>query len=88
MLRRGCFGFRTLAEMREEHPELEPIVGRIAATLRARMTELVREGQRSGDFRSDRPAADLAEVLVAGFVAPLLLPASEDHARALLAVVA
>ena len=88
MLRQGCFGFRTLAEMREEHPELEAIVGRIALTLRGRLTDLVREGQDCGEFRRDRPAEELAEVVASGFVSPLLLPPSDGHSRALLAVVA
>ena len=74
MLRQGCFGFRTAAELREVHPEIEAAVAVFGRQLEGMLADIIREGQELGEFRNDRPAEELAAVLTGGFMAPLILP--------------
>jgi len=86
MLRQGCFGFRTAAELREVHPEIEAAVSVFGRQLQGMLADLIREGQAAGEFRADRGADELAAVLTGGFMAPLILPPDAQRNRAFLAI--
>ncbi len=86
MLRHGCFGVRTVSELREEHPELFELSTVFSRAIESLLVPILREGQAAGDFRTDRDAEDLARVLAVGFMAPLMLPPDEARNRAFLAV--
>jgi hypothetical protein len=47
---------------------------------------VVREGQERGEIPRKHPAEQLAAVLTVGFMAPLILPASEERNRAFLSL--
>lgn len=86
MLSQGCFGFRTAAELREVHPEIEASVAVFGRQLEDMLAEVIREGQSLGQFRSDRSAEELASVLTGGFMAPLILPPDTQRNQAFLAI--
>ena len=86
MLRHGCFGVRTVSELREEHPELLELNTVFSRAIEGLLVPIIRDGQEAGDFRRDRSAEDLGRVLAVGFMAPLMLPADEARNRAFLAV--
>ncbi len=86
MLRHGCFGVRTVSELREEHPELFELSTVFSRAIESLLAPVIRAGQQAGDFRRDRSAEDLARVLAVGFMAPLMLPPDEARNRAFLAV--
>ena len=86
MLEHGCFGLRIVSELREERPELAQLATVFSGAIEGLLTPIIREGQEAGDFRRDLPAESLANVLAVGFMAPLMLPASEQRNRAFLAV--
>jgi len=86
MLRQGCFGFRTAAELREVHPEIEAAVAVFGRQLESMLADIIREGQALGEFRKDRSAEELAAVLTGGFMAPLILPPDRQRNQAFLAI--
>ncbi len=86
MLRQGCFGFRTASELRQEPPELDRQVEVFGRELQALLAETIREGQATGDFRTDRTADELAAVLTGGFMTALILPPTHARNQAFLAV--
>jgi TetR/AcrR family transcriptional repressor of nem operon len=81
---RGCFGFRMALELSDEHPELLALAQAVPLRLQDALTDVIREGQRLGQFRSDRPAEALASIATDGFVAPLVVPADARRLDAIL----
>lgn len=86
MLQHGCFGVRTMSELREDHPELIELCAVFSRAIERLLLPVLRDGQESGEFRSDKSPEDLARVLAVGFMAPLMLPADEARNRAFLAL--
>jgi len=86
MLEHGCFGIRVVCELREERPELAQLGTVFSRAIEGLLTPVVAEGQERGEFRRDLPAESLASVLAVGFMAPLILPASEARNRAFLSI--
>ncbi len=85
ILRRGCFAVRIAAEIGETHPEFRERVGRRMRWIEERIHEQVVEGQRLGLVRTDRPAAELAAIVAAGFFVPLVAGPDRARNRAILA---
>jgi TetR/AcrR family transcriptional repressor of nem operon len=86
MLEHGCLGIRIVSELREERPELAQLGTVFARILEGLITPVVREGQESGEIPRKHSAEQLAAVLTVGFMAPLILPASEERNRAFLSL--
>jgi TetR/AcrR family transcriptional repressor of nem operon len=76
MMERGCMALRAAAELRASHPELAEGSRAFEKNLVAMLAVIIAEGQASGEFRTDRPATELAEVFIGGFMAPLVLSPS------------
>ncbi len=86
MLARGCFAIRVCAEMRDSHAELGRHLDEFGETLELLVTDVVRNGQRAGEFRTDRTPEDMASVLVSGFLTPLIYTPTRPRMNAFLAV--
>lgn len=78
MLDRGCLAQRTLAELRDAHPELAAAMAEYGARLRGIFVEAVRDGQQCGDFRTDRSPEELGRIALSGFVS-LIEPTSTEE---------
>ena len=85
---RGCFAARTAEELGPTHPEFKQAMNDLAEGLSERVKTILQEGQESGEFRNDRPARDLAAVVVCCFMAPLLWPGVADRTRSCLDLIA
>jgi len=79
MLDRGCLAQRTLAELRDAHPELASSMAAYGERLRDLFVATVRAGQELGEFRTDRSADELGRIALSGFASSLLEPTSPDE---------
>ncbi len=86
MMDRGCMAHRAATELRQKHPELEAGTRAFDAMFLGMITEVVHEGQESGQFRTDRSAEELASIFVGGFMVPLVISACETRNRAFVAM--
>lgn len=60
----GCLGVNTLVELAPHDDEVKEVLSRHFERLTARLAGAIEAGQRAGRFREDRPAGELAELLL------------------------
>lgn len=61
--RKGCMVYNTAAELAPHQPEMAEYLRGLQFEMRDTVEQVIRNGQKAGDIRSDVPAADLAMML-------------------------
>jgi len=61
---RGCFMMNTVVELGPLDEEIRVMISSFMSSMRHRLTDIITAGQESGEFRTDRSAASLADYLM------------------------
>lgn len=79
---RGCFLERIGKELRHTHPEFHEGFRAFAAQVEQRLAQVIARGQADGQIRAEQPPGELASVMLAGFLLPLVYQPDEPATRA------
>lgn len=86
VLRRGCLATRTVAELRDSHPDIGESLERIGTTVHAGLTETLRAAADDGSLDAARDPSKIASVLTCGFMSFSPTPSPDERIDAFLSL--
>lgn len=85
---RGCFMERIGKELRHTHPEFHDGFREFAADVERHLARVIQRGQERGEVAAQRSASELAAVILAGFLLPIVYQPDSSHSQAFVSLLA
>jgi len=88
VLSRGCFLERIGKELRHTHGEFHEGFHEFAADVERLLARVIQDGQERGEVAARQPPAELAAIMLAGFLLPLVYQPDSSRQQAFVSLLA